>query len=30
MQENFGEEVKLDEIEIIYRIGIRRLVDRDD
>lgn len=30
MQEYFGKKEKLDEIEIIYRIGIRRLVDRDD
>ena len=30
MQENLGEEVKPEEIEIIHRIGSRRPADRDD
>lgn len=30
LQENLGEEVKPDEIEIIHRIGTRRPADRDD
>ena len=30
MQENLGEEVKPEEIEIIHRVGVRRVTDRND